>query len=91
MYEVEMISGEIGRAVHFLQQAATGKGFYGEISKVLLQAIEAHAEPEEVLEKIMAVDGREEEKKAIFFRFLYSYNRYDVSYPSYDSKRCNDA
>lgn len=90
MFETEMISGEVARATHFLERASEGSGFYSQISLVLLEALKKHTEPEEIEQKIMSVEGDEGEKKAIYFRFLYSVNRYDVSYPKYDSKRCDD-
>jgi hypothetical protein len=90
MYETEMIGGEIKRAVHFLERASKGKGFYSQVSQVFLDALKNHTEPEEVKQKVMDIQGDEEEKLAIYLRFLYSVNRYDVSYPKYDSKRCDD-
>ncbi len=90
MYEVEMIGGEVKRAKHFLERATKGKGFYSLVSKVLLDALLNRTEPEEIKQKIMEIEGDEREKLAIYLRFLYSVNRYDVSYPKYDSKRCND-
>ncbi len=90
MYETEMIGGEVGRAVHFLERASKGKGFYSQVSSVLLDAIEKRTEPEEIKQKIMEIDGDEKEKLSIYMRFLYSVNRYDVAFPKYDSKRCND-
>ncbi len=89
-YETELIGGEIGRAHHFLSKSAKGKGFYAEVSKVLLSAIERRIEPEEIEDEILRIPGEELEKRAIYFRFLYSYNRYDVAFPAYDTKRCND-
>ena len=90
MYEMEMIGGEVGRAFHFLERASKGKGFYSEISLVLLEALKNKSEPEEIEQKIMSIEGEEGEKKAIYLRLLYSVNRYDVAFPRYDSKRCND-
>ncbi len=90
MFETEMIGGEVKRALHFLERAAEGKGFYSRVSAVLLEALKNKAEPEEIKKKIMDVEGDEGEKLAIYIRFLYSVNRYDVSYPRFDSKRCND-
>ncbi|MEM0133823.1 MAG: hypothetical protein QXU18_01140 [Thermoplasmatales archaeon] len=90
MYETEMIGGEVKRAAHFLEKASKGKGFYSQVSKVLLEALRNKTEPEEIKQKIMDIDGEEKEKLAIYIRFLYSINRYDVSFPKYDSKRCND-
>ncbi len=90
MYETEMIGGEVARAVHFLERASKGKGFYSEISKILLNAVRQHKEPEAVKDEILKVEGDQKEKLAIYLRFLYSINRYDVAYPKYDSKRCDD-
>ncbi len=90
MYETEMIGGEVGRAFHFLERASKGKGFYSKISLVLLEALKNKSEPEEIEQNIMSIEGEEGEKKAIYLRFLYSVNRYDVAFPKYDSKRCND-
>ncbi len=90
VYETEMISGEVKRAVHFLEKSSMGKGFYSEVSRALLDAIKNHKEPESVEDQIMKIEGDENIKKAIFLRFIYSYNRYDVNYPAYDAKRCND-
>lgn len=85
-----MISGEVKRAVHFLEKSSKGTGFYSEIAKILLDSIKNHKEPEMTEDSIMQIPGDEMIKKAIFLRFIYSYNRYDVNYPSYDAKRCND-
>lgn len=90
MFETEMIGGEVKRAEHFLERAAKGKGFYSLVSAVLLDALKNKSEPEEIRQKIMDIEGDEGEKLAIYLRFLYSVNRYDVSYPRFDSKRCND-
>ncbi len=90
LYETEMISGEVKRAVHFLEKCSKGKGFYSDISKIILKAIINHQEPELVEDDIMKVPGDNSIKRAILLRFIYSYNRYDVNYPQYDSKRCND-
>jgi hypothetical protein len=90
VYETEMISGEIKRAVHFLEKSSKGTGFYSEVSKILLDAIKNHKEPEFVGDQIMKLDGDQSIKKAIILRFIYSYNRYDVNFPFYDAKRCND-
>jgi len=90
-YETEMLNGEIKRAHHFLEKLATGKGFYSEVAKVLLYGLDNKVEPEELEGKIMSIQGDEPEKRAIYLKFLYSFNRYDVNYPYYDSKRCNDA
>lgn len=90
MFETEMIGGEIARAEHFLERASRGKGFYSEVSLVLLDALRNRVEPEDIRQKIMDIEGDEGEKLAIYLRFLYSVNRYDVSYPRFDSKRCND-
>jgi hypothetical protein len=90
MYETEMIAGEVKRAEHFLERASKGKGFYSQVSQVLLDALKNNVEPEKIKQKIMEIDGDEREKLAIYFRFLYSMNRYDVAYPKFDSKRCND-
>lgn len=90
MYEIEMISGEIRRARHFLESASKGEGFYSQVAAILIEALDRHMEPEDVEESIMKLEGDENEKKAIYFRFLYSFNRYDVNLPFYDSKRCGD-
>lgn len=90
LYETEMIGGEVKRAVHFLEKASKGKGFYSQIALLLLDSIITNGEPEDAEQKIMGIEGDEREKKAIFLRFLYSCNRYDVSLPRYDSKRCKD-
>ncbi|MGC8561674.1 MAG: hypothetical protein ACP5UZ_00095 [Thermoplasmata archaeon] len=90
MYETEMIGGEVNRAAHFLERASKGKGFYSQVSKILLEALKNHTEPEEVKQKIMEIEGDNGEKLAIYLRFLYSVNRYDVAFPKYDSKRCKD-
>jgi hypothetical protein len=90
MYETEMIGGEVKRAEHFLERASKGKGFYSQVSKILLEALKNHTEPEEIKQKIMEIDGDSGEKTAIYLRFLYSVNRYDVAFPKYDSKRCRD-
>lgn len=90
MYETEMIGGEVRRAVYFLERTSKGKGFYSEIARVFLKALKNKTEPEEIEGSVMSIEGDEMEKKAIFLRFLYSVNRYDVSLPSYDSKRCDD-
>jgi len=85
-----MTGGEIRRAVHFLKKTAKGKGFYSQLANIIIDALVEHTEPEKVKGRIMNVEGDEKEKEAIFFRFLYSYNRYDISFPEYDSKRCDD-
>jgi hypothetical protein len=90
MYETEMLGGEVARAVHFLERSARGKGFYAEISKILLDSLKNHREPEDIEGEIMKLEGDDSEKRAIYLRFLYSYNRYDINYPQYDAKRCND-
>jgi hypothetical protein len=90
MYETEMIAGEVKRAEHFLERASKGKGFYSLVSRVLLDALKNRVEPEEIKQKLMEIEGDSAEKLAIYQRFLYSINRYDVAYPKFDSKRCND-
>lgn len=90
MYETEMIGGEVARAVHFLERASKGKGFYSVVSQLFLEALKNHTEPELIKGKFMSIEGDEREKLAIYLRFLYSVNRYDVAYPKYDSKRCDD-
>ncbi|MGC8645484.1 MAG: hypothetical protein ACP5UO_04360 [Thermoplasmata archaeon] len=90
MYEIEMLGGEVKRAIHFLEKAAKGRGFYADASKIFLESLKNHKEPEEIEVDIMKLEGDEGEKKAMYLRYLYSYNRYDVDYPKYDSKRCDD-
>ncbi|MEM0127816.1 MAG: hypothetical protein QXO03_01845 [Thermoplasmatales archaeon] len=90
MYETEMIEGEISRAVHFLERSAKGKGFYADAAKILLDSIKNHIEPEDVQDRLMGLDWDDGEKRGIYFRFLYSYNRYNLKYPEYDSMRCDD-
>ncbi|MEM0130330.1 MAG: hypothetical protein QW100_02725 [Thermoplasmatales archaeon] len=90
LYEIEMLGGEVRRAVHFLEKSAKGKGFYADAARIILDSIGNHIDPEEIRDRLMGLDGEDEEKKAIYFRFLYSYNRYNVKYPYYDSMRCND-
>jgi hypothetical protein len=90
LYETEMTGGEVGRAIHFLERASEGKGFYSQVANIIIGSLKEHLEPEEIKDRIMNVEGEEKEKEAIFFRFLYSYNRYDIYLPKYDSKRCDD-
>lgn len=91
LFEIEMISGEVTRAKHFLDKASEGNGFYAQVASIFVSALDGHQKPEEIEENIMALEGDEGEKKGIYFRFLYSWNRYDVNLPNYDSKRCDDA
>jgi hypothetical protein len=91
LYEIEMISGEVKRGIHFLEKASKGNGFYSKISSILLDSIKNHRPPELAEDEIMKVEGDEGEKRAIYFRYLYSYNRYDIDFPKYDAKRCDDS
>ncbi len=90
-YETEMLNGEIKRAYYFLSRLSGGKGFYAQVGKILKDCLDRKCEPEEIQDKIMNLEWDEKEKKSIYLKFLYSVNRYDVKYPAYDSKRCNDA
>lgn len=90
-FETEMLNGEIKRAHHFLERLSKGRGFYANVGKILKDCLEKKCEPEDVEERIMSIKGDEKEKRSIYLKFLYSVNRYDVNFPYYDTKRCNDA